>query len=329
MFHNHSFKQMTITLVTAVTLGTAVTTSVVNASYKPDYYSDFSTESLGQNQYITSSTALSKLKNNARAAAAMDANSGKFVYSKNGSKKYAIASTTKIMTLYLAIQKAKKLGQWNHRVKISNSLVKMSRNSALGSFKMNSSSRYTVRSLYKAALIASSNSAAIALGQYVAGSNAKFISMMNKQADAWDIGSQAHFVSSSGLENSDLYPYGFRVGSRGDYNKVSARALTIIAQHLLKLYPSIVNDADHRYAKLYGQTIKNVNELLPGGYSYHSNLNVDGLKTGYTPLAGYCLVSTSTKGNHRLIVTTLHDNTGSKDQARMIAAIYKYSSLFQ
>ncbi|MEJ6399969.1 D-alanyl-D-alanine carboxypeptidase family protein [Nicoliella lavandulae] len=327
MFHQKSIKKGVILLLATFTFGmTAVNTA--NASYVPNYdYAD-NADSLGTNKLITSATGLNQLKNSAKAAAAMDYNSGQFVYSKNGTTKYAIASTTKLMTLYLAIQKAKQLGQWNHKVRISSSLSKMSKSSDLGNFRMNTGSYYTVHSLYKAALIASSNSAAIALGQYVAGSNNRFITMMNKQADAWDINNQAHFVSASGLENSDLYRYGFKYGSKHDYNKVSARALAIIAHHILSLYPSIVNDADHRYASLDGQTLKNENELLPGGNSYIPALKVDGLKTGYTPLAGYCLVSTSKKNNHRLIVVTLNDKNGSHDQAKMITAIYKYSSLF-
>ncbi|MHA8262305.1 D-alanyl-D-alanine carboxypeptidase family protein [Lactobacillaceae bacterium Melli_B3] len=320
MLHLKKLKKVSIICLTLVTFSAVATPSFVNASDTAD--------KLGQNNYITSAAGKKQLQNHARAAAAMNADTGEFVYDKNGSTKYPIASTAKLMTLYLAIQKAEKLDQWDHKVKISSSLSRMSKNPVLGNFRMQPGSKYTVRTLYKATLVASSNSAAIALGEYVAGSNSNFIRLMNKQVQSWGIGNQAHFVSASGLENSDLASYGFRYGNYWDYNKVSARALTIIAQRLLTMYPAIVNEAKLRYATAAGQTLKNENGLLKGAHNYSPSLNVDGLKTGYTPIAGYCLVSTSKKGDQRLIVTTLHDSQGSKDQKRMIAAIYKYSSVF-
>ncbi|GAA6237322.1 D-alanyl-D-alanine carboxypeptidase family protein [Apilactobacillus micheneri] len=264
-----------------------------------------------------------KLHNSAKSVAAMDLKNNKFIYTKNANKRYAIASTTKLMTLYLTINKVKhERNGWNHRIKISNSLSKMSKSADLGNVKLVAGRKYTVRTLYRASLIASSNPSAITLGKWVGGSNHHFINMMNDQAKKWHINHQAHFVSSSGLENNDLYRYGIRYGKYHDYNRVSAKAITTIADHLLKLYPNIINDAKHRVEYMGHQKMKNENELLKGGYSYHKYLHVDGLKTGYTPLAGYCLVSTSKLPNHdHLILTTLNDKHGSYDQAKMIHII--------
>ncbi|TPR18027.1 D-alanyl-D-alanine carboxypeptidase [Apilactobacillus timberlakei] len=263
------------------------------------------------------------LHNHAKAVAAMNLNTGHFLYTKNANKRYAIASTTKLMTLYLTINKINhERNGWNHRVRISNNLSKMSKSPDLGNVRLVSGRKYTVRTLYRASLIASSNPSAITLGKWVGGSNHHFINMMNAQAKQWHINHQAHFVSSSGLENNDLYRYGIRYGKYHDYNRVSARAITTIASHLLKLYPNIVNDAKHRFEYMGHQKMKNENELLKGGYNYQPSLHVDGLKTGYTPLAGYCLVSTSKLPNHNhLIVTTLNDRQGSYDQARLIHKI--------
>lgn len=263
------------------------------------------------------------LHNHAKAVAAMDLNKDKFIYTKNANKRYAIASTTKLMTLYLTINKVKhEHDGWNHRVKISSNLSKMSRSADLGNIRLVAGRKYTVRTLYRASLIASSNPSAITLGKWVAGSNYRFINMMNDQSKKWHINRQAHFVSSSGLENNDLYRYGIRYGKYNDYNRVSAKAITIVASHLLKLYPNIIKDSKNRVAYMGHQRMKNENELLKGGYNYHKDLNVDGLKTGYTPLAGYCLVSTSKLPNHdHLILTTLDDKHGSADQAKMIQNI--------
>lgn len=126
------------------------------------------------------------------------------------------------------------------------------------------------------------------------------------------------------LENSDLYPYYIRYGSHYDYNRVSSKSLGVIASHLLKLYPAIVNDAKmYRYHQS-GQTLRNANELLAGGLGYDVALHMDGLKTGYTPFAGNCLVSTSQLPNkNRVIIVSLHDKFNAYGQYRMYKMIYK------
>ncbi|KPN80502.1 D-alanyl-D-alanine carboxypeptidase [Apilactobacillus kunkeei] len=269
--------------------------------------------------------AMDKYNKTSSATYVMNMDTNHVYYQKHATSKRAVASTAKIMTLYLAIQKAQTTKNgWNQKVKISPSLARMSKNHSLGSYVLKANKKYTVRNLYKASLIASSNSATIALGQWVSGTNNKFIKKMNSQVKAWGIASQARFVSSSGLENSDLYPYYIRYGSHYDYNRVSAKALAVIASHLLKLYPAIVNDAKmYRYHQS-GQTLKNANELLAGGLRYDAALHVDGLKTGYTPLAGNCLVSTSQLPNkNRVIIVSLHDRFNAYDQSRMYKMIYK------
>ncbi len=283
--------------------------------------SSFVTVSASANTNSSYTKAMNKYNKTSSATYAINMDTNQVYYQKNATSKRAVASTAKIMTLYLAIQKAQTTKNgWNQKVKISRSLANMSRHHSLGSYVLKANKQYTVRNLYKASLIASSNSATIALGQWVSGTNNKFIKKMNAQVKAWGISSQARFVSSSGLENSDLYPYYIRYGSRYDYNRVSAKALAVIAANLLRLYPAIVNDAKlYRYHQS-GQTLKNANELLAGNAALH----VDGLKTGYTPLAGNCLVSTSQLPNkNRVIIVSLHDRFNAYDQSRMYKMIYK------
>lgn len=267
---------------------------------------------------------MAKYNKHSSATYVMNMDTNQVYYQKNADTKRAVASTAKLMTLYLAVQKAQNTNGWNQKVKISKSLAKMSRNKSLGSYVLKANHSYTVRNLYRATLIASSNSAAIALGQWVSGTNNNFIRLMNEQAQAFGIESEARFVSASGLENYDLYPYYIRYGGRYDYNRVSAKALAVIASQLLKLYPAIVNDA--KYYRYYqsGQTMHNTNELLQGGLRYVPSIFVDGLKTGYTPLAGNCLVSTSQlPGKNRVIIVTLNDRYEAYDQSRMYKLIYQ------
>lgn len=156
--------------------------------------------------YLTKGKSAFGLKY-AKAAVALDAKTGKVVWSKNANTPRAIASVSKLMTLYLVEQKvANTSATWSSKVTTSYSGLKtMGASSVYGGFKFTKNS-YTVEQLYLAALIDSSNNAATALGQWVAGGstpsyNAKFIKLMNAQAKTWNLG-HATFVSASGVEQS-------------------------------------------------------------------------------------------------------------------------------
>ncbi|WP_173021249.1 serine hydrolase [Secundilactobacillus folii] len=248
----------------------------------------------------------------AKAAVAMDAKTGKVIWSKNENTPRAIASVTKLMTLYLVLQKvAGKSATWNSKVTTSYSGLKsMGSSSVYGGFKFTKNS-YTVKQLYDAALIDSSNNAAIALGQWVAGGstptyNKKFIKLMNAQAKKWHLG-RASFVSANGMEQSALKGYGYSIGG-ANANLVSAKDVALIAKHLITDYPTVLKTSSIGSLKVSGQLCYNYNNLLPGRKYYNSALKVDGLKTGYTDLAGYCFVGTGQKSGHdRLITVVLHD----------------------
>lgn len=244
----------------------------------------------------------------AKGAVAMDASTGKVVWSKAANTARPIASVSKLMTLYLTLKKVHtKSAKWTDVVKTnSKGLIAMGNDAACGGFRFKSGHKYTVKELYYAAYLDSSNNAAIALGKWVSGSNGKFIKKMNAQAKSWNL-KHASFVSASGLENSDLKVFGYNYGS-ANANKVSPKDVALIARHLIKDYPRVVKDGKIGSKKVDGQSLYNYNNLLPGRTYYQKSLNVDGLKTGYTPLAGYCFVGTGQKkGKHRVITVVLHD----------------------
>ncbi|KRL46837.1 D-alanyl-D-alanine carboxypeptidase [Levilactobacillus spicheri DSM 15429] len=264
----------------------------------------------------------------AKGAVAMDAKTGKVVWSKNANTARAIASTSKLMTLYLTLKKVNSSsGSWNDVVSTSSKgLRAMGNNASVGGFKFKSGHKYTVKELYYAAYLDSSNNAAIALGRWVAGSNAKFIKQMNAQAKAWKLG-HASFVSASGLENSDLKAYGYSYGS-ANANKVSPKDLALIARHLITDYPRVLTDGKIGSKTVDGQLCYNYNNLLKGRKYYQASLNVDGLKTGYTPLAGYCFVGTGQKsGKHRVITVVLHDENEFTETRSLMNHAYTYQSM--
>jgi D-alanyl-D-alanine carboxypeptidase (penicillin-binding protein 5/6) len=231
------------------------------------------------------------------------------------------------MTLYLVEQKVDDTSAtWDSKVTTSYSGLKsMGNSSTYGGFKFTKNS-YTVKQLYDAALIESSNNAAIALGQWVAGGstpsyNTKFIKLMNAQAAKWNLG-KASFVSANGMEQSALRSYGYSV-SGGDANLVSAKDVALIAKHLINDYPAVLTDASKGSLTVAGQLCYNYNNLLPGRKYYQASLNVDGLKTGYTGLAGYCFVGTGKKSGHdRLITVVLHDEDEFTETRSLMNYVY-------
>ncbi|KRK99665.1 S11 family D-Ala-D-Ala carboxypeptidase [Secundilactobacillus odoratitofui DSM 19909 = JCM 15043] len=246
-----------------------------------------------------------------KAAYVMDAKSGQTLYENKADKTLPIASLSKMMTLYLTTEAINqhKL-HWSDKVAVDKNLIKMSKNYGLGTFKIKRSKQYTVKQLYQAALIASSNSAAIALGNAVAGgSNAKFIAMMNKQAKDWGIA--AHFISSSGLDNTDLKHYGYRLPntSASAQNMVSAKAISVVAQHLVAAFPQISKWSSKATYDLDGQTLVNANALVKDGTYYRASNHLTGLKTGYTETAGLCLTVTYWRNGRELIATILGSDT--------------------
>lgn len=264
----------------------------------------------------------------AKGAVAMDAKTGKVVWSRKANTARPIASTSKIMTLYLTLQKVNsKSGSWNDVVDTSSKgLVAMGNNSSVGGFRFKSGHKYTVKDLYYAAYLDSSNNAAIALGKWVAGSNAKFIQKMNAQAKAWNL-QHTGFVSASGLENSDLRSYGYSYGS-ANANQVSPKDLALITRHLITDYPRVLTDGKIGSKTVDGQLCYNYNNLLKGRKYYQASLNVNGLKTGYTPLAGYCFVGTAQKsGKHQLITVVLHDENEFTETRSLMNHAFKQASM--
>ncbi|AVK62294.1 D-alanyl-D-alanine carboxypeptidase [Lactobacillus sp. CBA3605] len=241
-----------------------------------------------------------------KAAYIVDANSGQAVYAQNADQKLPIASLSKLMTLYL-VEQAVKQGKinWTDNVPISKQVRKMASSATLSTMPMAANERFTVKELVAATLVGSSNSSAIALGEYLGGSNAKFIQLMNQQAQKWHLA--ANFVSASGLDNTDLTTYHYNLPGTSDQaqNMVSARAITTIARHLINEFPSIVQVSNQSAVKVHKYRVPTSVLILKGQSYYDGRVPVDGLKTGYTAQAGGCLVATFHQNGRRMIATTL------------------------
>jgi serine-type D-Ala-D-Ala carboxypeptidase (penicillin-binding protein 5/6) len=222
----------------------------------------------------------------AKGAILVDAGSGTVLYSRNADDQLEMASTTKMMTAILILESL----PLDKQVKVPAAAAGIS-GSALG---LKTGETFTVEQLLYMMLVPSANDAAVTLAVADAGSVKAFVEKMNARAEEMGL-KNTHFVNDCGLH------------ADGHYS--SARDLAKIASEAMKSkeFRKIVSTKDFTLPQAGGVTnrlIKTSNELLQD-YSW-----VNGIKTGSTPWAGYCLVSSATKDGLTLISVVL----GAKDQ---------------
>ncbi|WP_438834930.1 D-alanyl-D-alanine carboxypeptidase PBP3 [Streptococcus pluranimalium] len=245
----------------------------------------------------------------AEHAIAVEANTGKILYEKDATTPDAIASITKILTVYMVYQEIDKGNlTWDTEIDISDYPYHLTVNPEASNVPMEAR-KYTVRDLVNATMIASANSAAIALAEHIGGSEPKFVDMMSQQLKDWGI-KDAKLVNASGLNNEilgdDIYP-----GSKKtDENMMSAKDVAIIAQHLINDYPDILNYSKKTSDNFDGVEMITSNKLL---LEKDNPYGINGLKTGTTELAGASIVSTSNRNNMRIISVILNADNGIED----------------
>lgn len=258
---------------------------------------------------FTVNVAAEDLNIRAKAAISVDADTGKIFYEQNSDKAMSIASTTKLISLYLvedAIQKGEL--SWDDEVPISDDVAELSENLKLSNVPLSQDEHYTVQDLFEAAVIESANAATIALAEKVAGSEEKFVEQMRQQVEDWGI-IDAKIVNSTGLSNEFLGDNIYPGTNKKDENELSAQDLATVAQNLLQDFPDIL-EVSKIPEKEFGQgtstsfDMENFNKMLPGLLAEKDG--VDGLKTGTTDLAGACFVGTIEKDGQRIITVVLN-----------------------
>ncbi|MBI5188519.1 MAG: D-alanyl-D-alanine carboxypeptidase [Nitrospirae bacterium] len=215
-----------------------------------------------------------------RAALVMDASTGRVLYAKNPNLKLPPASTTKLMTAIVAIEKA----DLNDVITISKRAVSVAPTKA--GFK--AGEKVTIEALLYAALLRSANDAATALAEAVAGSEAKFVQLMNRKAIA--IGAKdTKFINPHGLPGPGQY--------------ITAHDLSKIMRHALK-YPRLKEIIGTRVAEVSTERgkalfLENTNRLL------WVDEDLVGGKTGYTRKAGHCFACAGEREKNTVVVALL------------------------
>lgn len=253
----------------------------------------------------------------AKHAIAVEATTGKVLYEKDATTPAGVASMTKILTVYLTYKEIDKGNlSWDTKVQISDYAYDLTANSDASNVPMEAR-EYTVEQLVNAAMVASANSAAIALAEQIGGSESNFVDMMKAQLNEWGI-TDAKLVNASGLNNSYLGDNIYPGSSSTDENMLSARDIAIIARHLVTEYPDVLKISSQTTADFDGSTMNTYNYMLKD-MPYERD-GVDGLKTGTTELAGASFVATSTENGMRIISVVMNaDGWEENDFARFEA----------
>ena len=240
---------------------------------------------------------------NATGYILMDATSGKTIAQKDGDTRMAPASLTKLMSMYI-ISMALKNGQihMTDKVKISTKAWKTEGSRMF----IKAGDDVLVKDLIQGIIIASGNDATVAMAEFVAGTEEAFTSMMNAEAKFLGM-NNSHFLDSTGLPNKDHYS--------------TAHDLAILTQAYIKNFPEDYALYSQKWFVYNGIRQPNRNRLL-WRYPF-----ADGLKTGHTDEAGYCLVSSAKKDGMRLISVILgtpSDLVRTEDSMRLLTYGFRF-----
>lgn len=225
------------------------------------------------------------LAENAKSAILIEASTGTIIYEKNSHEKLAPASMTKMMSMLLIVEAIEdgKLS-WNQMITTSENASSMGGSQIL----LETGEKMSVEDLFKGIAVASGNDAVVALSEAVAGTEEEFVNMMNQRAKELGL-EDTNFKNPHGLDTANHY--------------TSAYDMAMIAKELVRHekvleFTSIYEDylREDQENKVW---LVNTNKLV----KFYDGM--DGLKTGYTKEAGYCLTATAKRGDTRFITVVM------------------------
>src|ERR1051326_7424686 len=221
----------------------------------------------------------------AKSYALVDYQSGALLASRDPDPQVEPASSTKVMTVYIAFDYVKQ-----GRVKMSDEALISEKawRRGLGTNEsrmfLDVGSRVKLEDLLRGAIIQSGNDASLAVAEFLAGSEDVFAQVMNQYAAKLGM-KNTHFVDASGMPDTKHY--------------TSARDLTILARALIRDFPDqykIFSERDFTYNKIKQGNRNILLDMDP---------TVDGIKTGHTEAAGFCLLSSAQREGRRLIAAVM------------------------
>ena len=228
---------------------------------------------------------------NSKSAIMLEVSTGEILFEKNSHERLHPASMTKMMSLLLIMESIEK-----NIIKLDDMVTVSSNASGMGGSQilLETNEQMSVDDLIKGVTIASGNDAVVALAERIAGTEEEFVNMMNNTVKELDL-NDTNFKNSHGLDAANHYS--------------SAYDMSIIAKELVK------HEKILEYSRIYEMYLRentdrkiwlvNTNKLV----RFYNG--VDGLKTGYTKEAGYCLTATAKKNDMRIITVVMGEPDSS------------------
>lgn len=233
-------------------------------------------------------TAAAALDLDAAAALLMDARSGRILYAENIDTPLPVASLTKMMTLTIALEAIDR-GEFQLTDVITASPHAASKRGSR--IWLEAGEQMTLNELLYAIAVGSANDAAVAVAEYIAGSEDSFVALMNQRARELGL-ENSYFANSSGLPLED-----------GTEHSMTARDVANLARHALTV-PRMME-----YVSTYEYTMRRDTTRIPVLWNNNKLLRrysgVDGIKTGFTTKAGYCIAVSAVRDGLRLIGVVL------------------------
>ena len=277
-------KQIKSFLIFTILLLASILILLFNTNFS--YAEDLIDSGILQN---TENTTNDNLKIYSDAVILIENQTGKTLYEKNSEQKMYPASTTKILTAILSIEK----GNLNDKVTVSKTAIAQMKPGYTSAY-LSEGEIISVEDLLKVLLINSANDASNVLAEYISGSIDSFVNLMNEKSK--ELGcTNTHFVTTNGLHDDNHY--------------TTAKDLAIIARYcmqnetfrkIVSMKKCVIPATNKSEERIY----KNTNDLInpTSGYYYPSCI---GIKTGFTSEAKNCLISACSKNGLQVIAVVL------------------------
>ncbi len=237
----------------------------------------------------------------ARNAILMDYDTGEYLFTKNMDESVPPASMSKLMTVYILMSKIK-----DGSIKLEDTFSVSENAWRKGGAATGGSTMFlsigdnvSVENLIKGIVIQSGNDACIVVAENVAGSEDDFVDLMNKTAKKLGL-KNSHFENATGLPHPD--------------HRMSMEDLAILSRHIISEFPELYHYFSQKEFVYNNIKQGNRNPLL------YTMKGADGLKTGHTEEAGFCLAASATKGNRRLIevMSGMNSNRERSEEAERL-----------
>lgn len=229
---------------------------------------------------------------NCVSALLVEPDSGQIIFEKNADERRAVASVTKIMSILLTIEAIEE-----GRIAAEDSVVVSANAAGMGGSQvlLDAGETQTVDVLLKSMIVGSANDATVALAEHIAGSVQVFVDRMNERARELNMG-DTHFVNATGLPAEGHYTTA---------RDVARMAIELAKHDLYYRYSTVwLDEVVHESGRTTSLT--NTNRLI------RLYEGCDGLKTGSTNEAGYCMAATAKRGDMRLVAVVLGADTGKE-----------------